>query len=291
MLMKLWQINIISLVNEFHYRLFSTNKVMTGNSLNRSLLCLPLKKDLLKSSSLTLQDTSCSLISCLQLRSRSQLQLERGGKPATTKATPPIEVPVPSKPLLVHGLSIPATRPHRVSADAYLTLASSHPPTVLWPQIWIFTHQHPDNLRSLRCLQLFSPGSRLIFTVSHPLDHSSVTIIKRAATNHFSNYKNPTHLSDTAGARNWHFPTWKISSISNSRGLQQLPRPKSLACIFYMHSLWARKLVLLLQPRQPFSTYTMDVPATLGRHVVIDSCFHYSWNSLFTSLESLKGYF
>lgn len=46
MLMKLWQINIISLVKKFHYRRFSTNKVMTGNSLNRSLLCLPLKKRL-----------------------------------------------------------------------------------------------------------------------------------------------------------------------------------------------------------------------------------------------------
>lgn len=52
MLMRIWQINIILLVKEFHYRLFSTNKVMTGNSLNRSLLYLPLKKDL-KSKSYT----------------------------------------------------------------------------------------------------------------------------------------------------------------------------------------------------------------------------------------------
>lgn len=164
MLMKLWQINIISLVKKFHYRLFSTNKVMTGNSLNRSLLSLPLKKDLLKSPSLTLQDTSCWLISCLQLRSRSYLQLDRGGKPAMTKAMPPTMVPVSSKPLLVHGLNILATRPHHMSAEAYLTQGSSHPPIVFWPQTWIFTHQHPDNARSLWCLQLFNPSSWLIFS-------------------------------------------------------------------------------------------------------------------------------
>lgn len=68
--MKLQQLNATSCIKQSH-SLFSTRKVMTSKSLNRSLLCLPLKKHLLNSLSLMLQDTSCSLISCLQLYSRS----------------------------------------------------------------------------------------------------------------------------------------------------------------------------------------------------------------------------
>lgn len=113
-------------VKQLHYRLFSTRKVTTGKSLNKSFLCLPVKKHLLNSPRLIVKDTSCSFISCLQLCSRSYLLLESREKGAIAKAIPPAEVLTPSGPLMEHRIL--GTLPTTCLGRHGMPMGSSHPP-------------------------------------------------------------------------------------------------------------------------------------------------------------------
>lgn len=155
MLRKLWQLDAVSHVKQLHYRLFSTRKVMTGKSLNRSLLCLPVKKHLLNSPSLMFQNSSCSLISCLQLCSRSHLLPERREKVATVEAIPPTEVPAPSGPLMEHGTPgtlLTTCLGRHVLLWAHHTQSDCKCASNNWPKTWIFTHQVIQEVWCLRLL-------------------------------------------------------------------------------------------------------------------------------------------
>ena len=181
-----------------------------------------------------LQDTSCSLISCLQLYSRSHLLPGREAKLATAKATPPTEVPTPSRPLMEHRTSgtLPTTclgrhvllwAHHTHQKDCQLL-------SVNWPKTWIFTNRHPDNPRSLTSAAL-GPSSWLLFRAPHPLEHSSVTENKLTDGYRLINYEhaqNIHHLSNTAGAKTWQFPTSETSSVSHISSVWSSSQGKNL---------------------------------------------------------------
>ena len=241
---------MLSHVKQLHYQLFSTRKVMTGKSLNRSLLYLPVKMHLLNSPSLTLQDTSCSLISCLQLYSRSHLLPERGEKLATAEAIPPTEVSTPSGSLMEHRT--PGTLPTtRLGRHVLLWTHHTHqkvckPPSFNWSKTWIFTYQHPDNPRSLMSVAL-GPSSWLIFRALHPLECSSVTENKLTSANWFIKYEHNQNIH----------PSFKYSrstdlAVSYLRNLKRLsqalfggatsaPVKAKISCLLFLRAQPASK--------------------------------------------------
>lgn len=299
MLIKLWQLNAVSHVKQLYYRLFSTRKVMTGKSLNRSLLCLPMKKHLLNSPSLMLQDISCSLTSCLQLYSSPHLLPQRGEKLGTVKAIPP-EVPTPGGPLMEHRT--PSTLP-TTCLGRHILLWAHHthqrdckPPSINWPKTWIFTYQHPDNLRSLMSVAL-GPSSWLIFTALHPLEHSSVTENKLTTANQFINRKHvqnihpPFKYSRSKDLAVSYLRNLKCLShkLCLEKLLQLLSRQKSVAFSFYMRILQAKNHALLLQPRVPLSAYSLDVRAIGTYHLRLACLYPQQFSLLLKQLFHFSG--
>lgn len=257
--MKLRQLNAVSHVKQLHYRLFSTRKAMTGKSLNRSLLCLPLKKHLLNSPSLLLEDTSCSLISCLQLYSRSHLMPERR-EAGQAKAIPPEEVQTTNRPLTSTG-PLTCCPPHNwggMSCSGVIISIKKLTKT------WTFTHQHPNSLRSLMFVAL-GPSNWLIFRALHPLEHNLIIENKLASANRFINYGYAPNI----------YPSFKYSrrkgfAVSCLRNLKHLSHKLCLEELLQLLSrqnipfllfLHAQHNTLLLQPRMTLSAYSLDVPA------------------------------
>lgn len=168
---------------------------MTSKSLNRSLRCLPVKKHLLNSPSLMLQDTSCSLISCLQLCSRSHLLPQRGEELAAAKRSPQEPSHHPTGLWLSTG---PQHTAHQTSEEGQSALGSSHPLKTLWatPVNWSKTwivHISVQKIPSLMSGAL-GPSSWLIFKPLHPLEHSSITENKLTSANQFVNCKHAQNI-------------------------------------------------------------------------------------------------
>lgn len=180
------------------------------------------RKHSLNSPRLIVKDTSCSLISCLQLCSRSHLLLESREKLATAKAIPPAEVLTPSGPLMEHR--IPALCPPP-SWQGMVCPWTHHthqkdckPPSHQLTQNMyvILTYQHPGKPRNLMSVTL-GPSSWLTFRVPQPLEHSSATENKLTTANSFINYQYPQNIHPS-----FKYSQSKELAVSYLRNLKQL---------------------------------------------------------------------